>query len=156
MIGMGRFYLPESKPDKPEDTSGQVGPEGRFYLPPTEAPEDDAPAEGVDFEAEGPVEQASVLAGDPPSTDGDEEETEVESDPAAETLQEDPNEAASLLAGDPPEESVQSEQPAGNASRDEWAEYARTQGASDADLVDEDGKDLGRDTLREKYGSTRS
>lgn len=148
---MGRFYLPETKPDKPEDTPGQVGPEGRFYLPPTPVPEDDAPAEDVDFEANGPIEQASALAGDPPSTDGD--DTEVPADPAAETLQEDPNEAASLLAGDPPEESVQSEQPAGNASRDEWAEYARTQGATDADLVDSDGKELGRDALRDKYGT---
>ncbi|HEY1118753.1 MAG TPA: hypothetical protein VGE43_13655 [Acidimicrobiales bacterium] len=152
---MGRFYRPETKPDKVEDTPGQVGPEGRFYLPPTEAPEDDAPAEDVDFEAGDPNEQASALAGDPPTTgDGDSTEAEGESDPAAETLQEDPNEAASLLAGDPPAESVQTEQPAGNASRDEWAAYALSlDGVTDADLVDDEGKDLGRDALREKYGT---
>lgn len=39
------------------------------------------------------------------------------------------------------------EAPAGNASQETWATYARTQGATDADL---DG--LGRDELREKYG----
>lgn len=44
-------------------------------------------------------------------------------------------------------------EPAGNASRDDWAAYARTQGATDADLVDGDGEPLGRDQLREKYGT---
>lgn len=48
------------------------------------------------------------------------------------------------------------EEPAGNASRDEWADYARSQGATDEDLVDEDSKDLGRDALREKYGTPAS
>lgn len=46
------------------------------------------------------------------------------------------------------------ETPAGNASRDEWADYALAHGASADDLVDEDGKPLGRNELREKYGST--
>jgi hypothetical protein len=44
--------------------------------------------------------------------------------------------------------------PAGNASRDDWVAYAKAQGATDADLVDADGNDLGRDELREKYQPT--
>lgn len=44
-------------------------------------------------------------------------------------------------------------EPAGNASTEDWAAYARTQGATDADLVDADGEPLGRDELRAKYGS---
>jgi hypothetical protein len=39
-------------------------------------------------------------------------------------------------------------EPAGNASLAAWQDYARTQGATDADL---DGKT--RDELRDKYGS---
>lgn len=45
------------------------------------------------------------------------------------------------------------EEPAGNASGAEWAAYARTRGATDEDLVDADGKPLGRDALREKYAT---
>jgi hypothetical protein len=40
------------------------------------------------------------------------------------------------------------ELPAGNASLEEWQDYARTQGATDADL---EGKK--RDELREQYGA---
>lgn len=45
------------------------------------------------------------------------------------------------------------EEPAGNASRDDWAAYAKAKGATDEDLVDKDGKDLGQRALREKYGT---
>jgi hypothetical protein len=41
--------------------------------------------------------------------------------------------------------------PAGNASRDEWAAYALASGAAEADLLDDDGEELGRDALRDKY-----
>lgn len=44
-------------------------------------------------------------------------------------------------------------EPKGNASTEEWTAYARSQGATDEDLVDEDGTDLGRDAIREKYGA---
>lgn len=40
------------------------------------------------------------------------------------------------------------EEPGGNASREEWAAYARTRGATDDDL-----KDLKRDDIRDKYQS---
>jgi hypothetical protein len=45
------------------------------------------------------------------------------------------------------------EEPAGNAARDDWADFAKSKGATDADLVDKDGKALTRDALREKYGT---
>jgi len=51
------------------------------------------------------------------------------------------------------EEFSEEHEPAGNASRDDWVAFARLMGASDEDLVDADGKDLGRDQLREKYGT---
>jgi hypothetical protein len=44
-------------------------------------------------------------------------------------------------------------EPAGNASREEWAAYARSKGATDEDLLDADGKPLGRDALRDKYAT---
>lgn len=45
-------------------------------------------------------------------------------------------------------------EPAGNASRDAWADFAtKVNGAKPEDLVDTDGKDLGRDELREKFGT---
>lgn len=44
-------------------------------------------------------------------------------------------------------------EPTGNASREEWENYARTKGAGDEDLVDGDGKQLSRNELREKYQS---
>lgn len=48
-------------------------------------------------------------------------------------------------------------EPAGNASRDDWAAYAtKVKGAKAEDLVDADGKDLGRDELREKFGTPAS
>lgn len=109
---MGRFYRAESKPEKPQDTPGLAGPEGRFYRPSSEAPKGDKPAEDVDVlgeaDTEEPIEAASVLAGDPPTkaemkaakkADSDDAEPD---DLAAETVQEDPIAAASEMAGDPP------------------------------------------------------
>lgn len=40
------------------------------------------------------------------------------------------------------------DRPAGNASTEDWQEYARTQGATDADL-----EGLSRNELRDKYGA---
>lgn len=48
-------------------------------------------------------------------------------------------------------------QPAGNASRDDWAAYAKSsKGATDADLVDDKGEPLGRDEIKAKYGTQPS
>lgn len=47
-------------------------------------------------------------------------------------------------------------EPAASASTAEWAEYARKTGATDADLLDEDGRELKRDALREKFGTSES
>lgn len=44
-------------------------------------------------------------------------------------------------------------EPSGNASREEWESYARSKGAIDDDLLDEDDKPLGRDALRDKFGT---
>jgi hypothetical protein len=45
------------------------------------------------------------------------------------------------------------EEPKGNASREEWANFAKSKGASDEDLLDDNGEELGRDALRDKFGS---
>lgn len=42
-------------------------------------------------------------------------------------------------------------QPSGNASRDEWEAYARAHGATDEDLLGDDGEPLGRNELRDKF-----
>lgn len=47
----------------------------------------------------------------------------------------------------------ESGEPAGNASAAAWAAYARTRGATDEDLIDDDGKPLKRDEIRDKYQS---
>ena len=46
-----------------------------------------------------------------------------------------------------------SEAPAGNASREAWADYARTKGATDEDLKDPAEGGMSRDDLRTLYGS---
>lgn len=45
------------------------------------------------------------------------------------------------------------EEPKGNASTADWVAYAKSKGAADADLVDENGDALGRDELKAKYGT---
>jgi hypothetical protein len=50
-------------------------------------------------------------------------------------------------------EDLGSAEPAGNASVEAWTSYARSKGASDEDLLDADGKPLGRDALRDQFGS---
>lgn len=45
------------------------------------------------------------------------------------------------------------DEPAGNASGEAWLEYAKQRGAVDEDLVDDQGEPLGRDALREKFGT---
>jgi hypothetical protein len=50
------------------------------------------------------------------------------------------------LVGDP-ESGSQDGRPAGNASLEDWQEFARSQGATDADL---DG--MNRNALRDQYG----
>lgn len=44
-------------------------------------------------------------------------------------------------------------EPGGNASHEEWQTFARSKGATDEDLVGEDGKPLSRNELRARYGS---
>lgn len=53
----------------------------------------------------------------------------------------------------PPAEPPQAEEPAKNASTEEWQNYARSLGAQDADLVDAEGKPLGRDDLVAKFAA---
>lgn len=45
------------------------------------------------------------------------------------------------------------EEPSGNASRDEWVEFARASDAPEEELASKDEGGLSRDELRDKYGS---
>lgn len=45
------------------------------------------------------------------------------------------------------------DEPDGNASRDEWVAYAKSKGAPEDETKPKDDGGLGRDALREKYGS---
>jgi hypothetical protein len=146
-------------------------PEGRFYVKSTpatrgevESPTTDPTAAGVDGEfylsGAQPIEQASVSAGQPVTREerqaAKKEQTAADkaaaaagtapdvADPAAETTQEEPVEAASQQAGDPPVETTN--HPAKNASRGEWADYAKSQGMSEEDL-----KGLSRNDIRDRY-----
>lgn len=55
-----------------------------------------------------------------------------------------------------PESEKPEDEPAGNATTEVWVAYAKSKGASDEDLNDVDGEPLGRDALREKYGTQAS
>jgi hypothetical protein len=59
---------------------------------------------------------------------------------------------AALLGGGASEPEHADEAPAGNASREAWAEYAATKGASEDELKDPAEGGLSRDELRAKYG----
>lgn len=45
-------------------------------------------------------------------------------------------------------------EPAGSARTEAWVAFAKAKGATEEDLVDEDGNALGRDALRAKYGTS--
>lgn len=62
-----------------------------------------------------------------------------------------PEVVADLAVANPDHEPEAGE-PKGNASRDEWAKFAKTKGAPDEELA-QDGTGLSRDDLRARYGS---
>jgi hypothetical protein len=47
-------------------------------------------------------------------------------------------------------------EPAGNASTEAWVDFAKSKGATDADLTGADGEPLGREELKAKYGTPAS
>lgn len=64
--------------------------------------------------------------------------------------------SSSTGSNTPPAARAAGEEPKGNASTDEWIAFAREKGATDADLLDDDGNALGQKALREKYGTPTS
>lgn len=166
---MGRMYIastPETRGEVEDDSSAApvAGPEGRFYLA-----SEDKKAEAA--RVKDPIEQAALLGGGQPPTKEETRAAKKEQraaekaakaaaspaeeppvgDPAAQTVQEKPIAAAADQAGKPPA-STKADRPGNNASRDAWEEYARAQGAEDADLQDADGEPLTRNAIRDKYG----
>ncbi|WKN47144.1 hypothetical protein [Nocardioides sp. Arc9.136] len=62
--------------------------------------------------------------------------------------------AASSSSGSTPAAPTKPEgEPAGNASTEDWVAYAKSKGATEDDLKDEQGEPLGQKALREKYGT---
>lgn len=153
-----------------------VDPHPEDFLPPVNAGEADphgplVVAPGIHAEGERAV-RPGVVASDPDQQTRDEQQTAeillIENRPADDAVDAavpDRKEFGPLGLSDPG--SVQAgldgaqaaadetqgapgDEPKGNASRDAWVSYARTQGAPD-DELGEDG--LSRDELRAKYGS---
>lgn len=121
----------------------------RILRPPSAAPEPELDEDGNVVEEVDPVQYGRIYVNvkEPVEEPEPEPQVEVVTEPAApegEVIEEEEQ-------GDSEEDSP--EPPPGNASRDDWAAYALSVGASEEDLVDEDGNDLGRDALREKYGT---
>lgn len=88
-----------------------------------------------------PVEAAKDLSVATGALEPPEDAAPPSGDPAAETVQPEPVEAAEEVAGP-----AGANQPTGNASRGEWARFAKSQGATDEDL-----EGLGRNEIRAKY-----
>ena len=61
--------------------------------------------------------------------------------------------AARLDGYEPADAKPDNGAPAGNASREAWADYARTKGATEDELQPVDDGGLTRDALKDKYGS---
>lgn len=121
---MGRNYVASTPATRGEVEEGE------------DVTEDGFPADMTEDEVRGLLEDAAaklglrlVPIGEP---EGAEDEGKPGSDPA------DPNAPV---------------EPARNGTTEAWADYAKAKGATDAELVDEQGEALGRDALIEKYAS---
>jgi hypothetical protein len=57
---------------------------------------------------------------------------------------------------EPAEEPAEDKVPAKSALKAEWVEYAKSQGATDADLKDDEGKDLTTEQIIDKYAPEQS
>lgn len=77
----------------------------------------------------------------------------AEVDEAEDELQAEPGEVTTDTGSEPGAGVPVVEQPAGNASRDDWAVYAESRGAPGSETAPVADGGLGRDELREKYGS---
>lgn len=142
----GRFYVKstpatrgEESPHEGASSPAVTGVEGSFYRTALEDPVGQASAQAGD-----PPDKAEIQAARREDKAADRTGDHVVTDPAAEAGQDDPVEAASEQAGDPPVETTNP--PARSASREEWVDYAKRQGASDDEL---DG--VGRNAIRDRY-----
>lgn len=88
--------------------------------------------------------QAMPLDDDGGQPSGEEDLTDGDSEDDSDSTEE-----SSDDSDDSTEESEEGDgEPAGNASKEEWVEYAKSKGASDEDL-----EGLGRNEIRDQYGS---
>ena len=121
----------------PPINAGKEGPEGNPHGPNVVSPE-----------IHGSVGQA-IAPGPVPADAGEQqakeselaERTRIEGEPVPQVVQDMGEVPAATHTPDPDE-------PKGNASRDDWAAYAKSQGATDDQLAN-----MSRDDIRGRYGS---
>jgi membrane protein involved in colicin uptake len=143
---MARFYRPESSAPKKDETSVEAAPvTGRVYLPPSQSPKAAAKEAKAAARAEAKARAEAEAAAEEAKAKAAAGEPEPTPTSTPSTLGDESGAAAPAKPED---------EPAANATTEAWAEYARTRkGASPDDLLDGDGQPLGRNALREKYGT---
>jgi hypothetical protein len=143
---MARVYLPESSKPKRTRTPEEVAPvTGRVYLPSVGVAEagGEAGCKAAKAEAKAPGRGGGRGRGG--QGEGCRGGARATPTPTPSTLSDE--------SGAARRPSRRTSRPA-NATTEAWAEYARTKkGASPDDLLDGDGQPLGRNALREKYGT---
>jgi colicin import membrane protein len=143
---MARVYLPESSKPKRDEVPEEVAPvTGRVYLPSSVSPKQAAKQAAKDAKAEAKARAEAEAAAEEAKAKAAAGEPEAPPTPTPSTLSDESGAGAPAKPED---------EPAANATTEAWAEYARTKkGASPDDLLDGDGQPLGRNALREKYGT---
>jgi membrane protein involved in colicin uptake len=143
---MARVYVPESSKPKKDETAEEAAPvTGRVYLPASRSPKAAAKEAKAAARAEAKARAEAEAAAEDAKAKAAAGEPEPTPTPTPSTLS---DESGAAPPAKPEDE------PAANATTEAWAEYARTRkGASPDDLLDSDGQPLGRNALREKYGT---
>jgi hypothetical protein len=138
---VARVYLPSSEKPKKGEAPEEAEPvTGRVYLPPSQSPRAAAKAAKAAAKAEAKARAEAEAAPRRPRR-RPRPATSLPPDPTPSTVGDQPRRQAGGRAG-------RERHPRGVGRV-----RPHVEGAGDGDLVDEDGKPLGRDALREKYGT---
>jgi len=142
---VGRLYVASSEPPEETDVVEAEPVTGRVYLPPSVSPKQAAKQAAKEAKAEAKARAEAEAAAEEAKAKAAAGEPVEPPTPTPSTLGDESGAAPAVKPED---------EPAANATTEAWAEYARTKmGASPDDLLDADGQPLGRNALREKYGT---